>query len=334
MTVKTFRHRPPHQWTRVTIKVVPRMTDAVAAFLAGLTGSGVEIAAAGETGYEKVIGYLAAPENREPPLPAPEAKTAQLRSFLTDLRQFFQETPPLLSLDDIQEEDWGEEWKKNFTTFRITPRLLIKPSWETYTPGNQPPGAGEAVIELDPGLAFGTGHHASTRLALELLDSIYRAAEPRPARVLDVGTGTGILSMACALFGAREVTAVDKDLDAVATARDNIRRNGLEKIITISGEDIAGLVNSFDLIVANITHDILINLAPVIVRLLSTGQPGRQARLIISGILKGEQAESIKTTYGNRGLACTALETAEEWAALLFCRKADPGCRYISGLSL
>ena len=315
MPAQPFANRPPRTWTRITIQVAPAMTETVAAFLADLTGSGVEITSARADAAalpvdDQVIGYL-----------TPAESTAQFRRleiFLKDLAQFFPATAPaLIEQHDIQEEDWGEQWKKNFKTFRISPRLIIKPSWEIYRPRRAPKAGDEAVLELDPGLAFGTGHHASTSLALLLIDRLYSPGAAGPRRVLDIGTGTGILAMACALFGAREVLAVDNDPDAVTAARDNIRRNALDQRVTASLADIGGLDHPFDLIVANITHDILLQLAPSIVRLLAAGA----GRLILSGLLAGPQAESITLAYGRLGLALIASESAEEWTALQFALK-------------
>ena len=214
-----------------------------------------------------------------------------------------------MQLDTIREEDWGRIWKEHFKPLAITPRLVIKPTWESYKAS-----ANEAVIEMDPGLAFGTGHHASTRLALTLIDAIFSAG-PIPMRALDVGTGTGILAMGCALFGSNEVVAIDNDQDAVATATDNVTANRLEEIISVSSEDLADLDGSFDLICANITQDVLQQLAPDLVRHLAPG-----GRLVLAGILRGGQEKAIVRQYTGLGLALDRTTYEDEWAALMFHR--------------
>jgi ribosomal protein L11 methyltransferase len=169
---------------------------------------------------------------------------------------------------------------------------------------------------MDPGLAFGTGHHASTQLALLLLETLFQQYHYKIEKVLDVGTGSGILAMACGLFGAREIMAVDNDPEAVETAKQNIARNHLEDKVTASGQATASLEAGFDIVVANITHDTLAALAATLARLVI-----QNGFLVLSGILKGEQEDSMREIYTRLGLKLIKNLARDEWAALLFQKK-------------
>ncbi|MEJ2033133.1 MAG: 50S ribosomal protein L11 methyltransferase [Deltaproteobacteria bacterium] len=271
------------------------MTD----FLASLSGSGVEILPIGEAG-ERIIAYLA--EDDELSL-----KEALLREFLQSLPTPNGRPLPLLT-ERLLEEDWSRNWKSHFKPARLTRRLAIKPSWETYEPQE-----GEAVIELDPGMAFGTGLHASTRLALELIEDCLPPSVAESMLVLDVGTGTGILAMACSLLGASRVVAIDNDPDAVQAAIENVSRNRLQKIVEVSGRDLLETKGPFHLVIANIIHNTLVELAPMLCRLVAN-----RGSLILAGILQGEQEGSILATYRAFGFASTRILYREEWAAFLF----------------
>ena len=300
-------HRPAKTWLRITLIVAPEMTDAAGVYLAELTGQGVEINTSqsdSTTQTDRVIGYLLQEEIDE----NVQDRVDELDVFLKSLAANFPGSPlPARQLDTINEEDWGKSWKAYFKPLRITELLVIKPTWERYDAIGD-----EKVIEMDPGLAFGTGHHASTHLALTLIDDIFHT-DAKPERVLDVGTGTGILAMGCALFGAREVTAVDNDPDAVAAAQSNVAANNLDTIIRVGIDDVASLAGQYDVIIANITHDVLQLLAPDLVRLLVPG-----GRLVLAGILRDEQEGSIISIYTGRGLAHQKTTHEDEWAGLLF----------------
>jgi ribosomal protein L11 methyltransferase len=310
MTPPFPTHRQARTWLRITLTVAPELSDVVAGFLAVLTGRGVETSTGGSGAtipMARVIGYLPQDDNDKDL----GEQLTRIDLFIEALTKQFPDRPAFArQLDTIQEEDWGRNWKVHFKPLPITRRLVIKPTWERYEAG-----ADELVIEMDPGLAFGTGHHASTRLALTLIDEIFAAAGTKPARALDVGTGTGILAMGCALFGSREVIAIDNDPDAVAAAKDNVAANHLEKIVSVSGDDLASLDGPFDLISANITRDVLRELAPDLVRLLTPG-----GRLILAGILRNGQDEAIVRQYTGLGLVHDRTTTKDEWAALVFHR--------------
>lgn len=297
------------------------MTEAVAAYLANLSGSGVEISSSegdlindidNPAAFEKITTYISIdPSDSENETIS--KKINELKQFLANLPLIFTECPaPKFFTEMIMEEDWGKAWKSFFTSFQITPKLTIKPSWEKTKKQSQEDN-GEHIIEMDPGLAFGTGHHASTQMALLLLEELYQSRTMKLEKVLDVGTGSGILAMGCGLFGAINVLAIDNDPDAVETAKGNIIRNRLEDIITVSDQDIASIESGFNLIVANIIHDTLAEMAKLLTGLLAP-----KGYLILSGILKGDQENSIREIYTGQGLSFIEIMTKDEWAALQF----------------
>jgi ribosomal protein L11 methyltransferase len=297
------------------------MTEAVAAYLADLSGSGVEISSSegdlindidNPAAFEKITTYISIdPSDSENETIS--KKINELKQFLANLPLIFTECPaPKFFTEMIMEEDWGKAWKSFFTSFQITPKLTIKPSWEKTKKQSQEDN-GEHIIEMDPGLAFGTGHHASTQMALLLLEELYQSRTMKLEKVLDVGTGSGILAMGCGLFGAINVLAIDNDPDAVETAKGNIIRNRLEDIITVSDQDIASIESGFNLIVANIIHDTLAEMAKLLTGLLAP-----KGYLILSGILKGDQENSIREIYTGQGLSFIEIMTKDKWAALQF----------------
>ena len=321
MVTDPIKHRPVKTWQKISITVDSRMADAVAACLTDLTKTGLEIttlengrASTGKTFSTEIItGYISTGyQNSEQHVA--QKKIEEIRKFIVRLRRILPDSPlPILETEAIIEEDWGKKWKNFFTSFHITPTLVIKPSWEDIKELDKEDEAHKFVIEMDPGLAFGTGHHASTRLALLLLEEIFKPDAMKFKKALDVGTGSGILAMACGLFGAREILAIDNDPDALETAKQNIIRNHLENRVSVSDQNATSLEAGFDIIVANITHDILAELAQPLVNLINL-----YGFLVLSGILKGEQEHSIRETYAKLGLEFIKNLTQDEWVALKF----------------
>lgn len=295
-------------WLKVTIYGPDEAIDIAASFLADLTGSGVQTISENDAvenaKNQAAVGYLPVDDL------LPE-KQEEVRFFVNRLRTEFPVASEQIrhTSEPIEEEDWNRLWKTYFKPLRITDRLLIKPSWEEL-PDDL---ADLLVIELDPGLAFGTGHHASTQMALELLEEAVCPDRPGPPTVLDVGTGTGILAMACALYGAKSVLAIDNDPDAVTAAAANIRANALQSIITTSGKDLEQIAKRHDIVVANITADVLCRFASELTDRLAPG-----GTIVLSGILAGEQEEQTCTVYAEKGLRLYKRLRQGEWAALAF----------------
>ncbi|WP_320056147.1 50S ribosomal protein L11 methyltransferase [Desulfuromonas thiophila] len=191
--------------------------------------------------------------------------------------------PPLAALAPdarlIDGQDWAHGWKQHFTTLRIGRRLLVRPSWEAVTAGPE-----DALITLDPGMAFGTGSHETTFLCLEALADRFEL-QPVPRSLLDVGTGSGILAIAAAALGAERVLACDIDPQACATARDNAVINGVQDRVEVTAAPLEALPGGFDLVVANILAEENVRLAAELVNRLAPA-----GTLILSGILAEKQA--------------------------------------------
>jgi len=172
---------------------------------------------------------------------------------LAELDGFGLETGEIeLTRQELAEEDWADNWKKYFEPARITHDLTIVPSWTEYEAT-----AGEKIIKLDPGMAFGTGTHPTTKMSLFALEQVLRGGET----VLDVGTGSGVLSIASSILGAKDIYAYDLDEVAVRVAQENIELNpGMENIHVAPGDLLRGVEIEADVIVANILADILVHL--------------------------------------------------------------------------
>jgi ribosomal protein L11 methyltransferase len=212
----------------------------------------------------------------------------------------------------LDDTDWAEQWKQYYKPFRVGSRLVVKPSWEPYV--HQ---LGDLVLEIDPGMAFGTGTHETTALCLELLEG---AVSPG-AEVLDVGCGSGILAIAAARLGARSVEALDVDPIAVRTARENITRNGLDAAVSARElnllADSAAAPGPYDLIVANIIADVVIALAALAASRLRSG-----GTFLCSGIIQARAAD-VRAALAQAGLVVYADQDRGEWVALA-ARKGAP----------
>ena len=177
---------------------------------------------------------------------------ADLQARLAELTDFMDLGELKIGTTALAEEDWADNWKKYYEPARITHDLTIVPSWTDYEAT-----AGEMIIKLDPGMAFGTGTHPTTKMSLFALEQVLRGGET----VLDVGTGSGVLSIASSLLGAKEIFAYDLDDVAVRVAQENIELNpGMENIHVAAGDLLKGVEIEADVIVANILADILIHL--------------------------------------------------------------------------
>ena len=205
------------------------------------------------------------------------------------------------------DEDWRDSWKQHFTLLRVGKNLVIKPSWIEY---EERPG--DVVIDLDPGLAFGTGYHPTTYSCLEALEELIKPGH----LVLDVGTGSGILTIAAARLGAAHVTAVDIDGHAVRAARKNFRRTGISDLVSAESGSIPGAATqgrTYDVAVANISARGIRMVAPAIPDLLAPG-----GVFIASGVIV-DQHDEAHSAITDAGLVVDEIRQREDWLTIL-CR--------------
>jgi len=251
----------------------------------------------------RVLGYLPGGDWLEGSL-------AALRERLREMPRFGLTVEDGLTLRTVQDQDWECAWKQFFKPLRVGRRLVVKPSWEAYT--LRP---GDLVLELDPGMAFGTGAHPTTQLCLGALEEIVRPGE----RVLDFGTGSGILALAAARLGAASVVGLDIDPVAASAADLNVTGNGLRDRIRIQGGDLEALPGGdrFDGIVANILAGVILDSAD---RLAARCRPG--GWLVTSGIIDHRAAA---VAEGLRACGFVEIETRYqgEWVALVARRGAE-----------
>lgn len=208
-----------------------------------------------------------------------------------------------ITVSEVVEEEWATAWKQYYHPVRITRFLTIVPSWETYLPQDE----GEKIITLDPGMAFGTGTHPTTRLTLQALEIYLRGGES----VLDVGTGSGVLSIASKYLGAKEVMAFDLDEVAVRAAKENMQMNPIAKNVTVEANNLlSGINKKADIIVANILADIILLLIDDAWRLLKPS-----GTLIVSGIIE-EKKELVLAKMIARGFVVDQVLQQKDWVAI------------------
>ena len=204
----------------------------------------------------------------------------------------------------VKEEEWESTWRSHFTLLRIGRRLVIKPSWQEHTPH-----PAEAVVELDPGMAFGTGHHPTTRMCLEQME---RRVAPG-MWVLDVGTGSGILSIAAIKLGAGEAVALDIDGVALRSARGNFHANGVNrKVKAIRGTIPHAQVvpGSFDLVVANVTSKVIVDKAQHLADSLAP-----HGVLVASGIIQ-ERLDEVEAAFARVNEVILERQCDGDWITL------------------
>jgi ribosomal protein L11 methyltransferase len=298
------------RWTEITLTVPSPLAEDTAAFLVELTGCGVSI-------DNRAVDTFSLDSIEEGPsqtlrcyLPADTSPTetlAAIRAHLSLLPEKVGE--PTVSA--LEGEDWATSWKVHFKPVRIGRRLVIKPSWEEFTPR-----PGDLVIEIDPGMAFGTGTHHTTRLCLETLEDLadgvaeFSGTTPPLSSLLDVGTGSGVLAMAAALLLPARVHGIDIDAGAVTVAAGNIDANGLDGRITVDDTPLQQLAGPYDVVLANIIAEELVNLSDGLCRVTAPG-----GILVLSGIL-AERLSLVTERFTALGCTILAVRDSDEWRAV------------------
>lgn len=208
-----------------------------------------------------------------------------------------------LDTRSVNDRDWTDVWKKYFKPFHAGEHLVIKPSWEPYTASPE-----DLVIEIDPGMAFGSGTHETTGMCLSLLEDVIKGGE----EIIDVGTGSGILAIGAALLGAGHVLAVDIDPDAVKVAQENVIHNHVEQVVSVQQGNLLDRVSdTCDICVANIISDIIISFAAP---LMSHIRPG--GLFICSGIV-AQRSDEVMKALQDAGYEILRKVSRGEWTAFL-----------------
>ena len=248
-----------------------------------------------------VRGYVAADDPAAARVAVDEVRTA-----LGHLQAFALRPIGELETRVVHEEDWAEAWKEHFPVMRVGRRLVIRPTWRTHDAATD-----DVVISLDPGQAFGTGLHPTTRLCLAGIEAWADSSLLSDARVLDVGTGSGILAVAAALLGASYVLAIDKDPLAVEYAAANAAQNGMSEFIEARTATLPlAEPAQFHLVVANLIAGLLVDQAD---ELAKTVRPG--GRLLASGIYREREGE-VRRAFESAGLGVVGRSSDEDWVSL------------------
>ena len=232
-----------------------------------------------------------------------------LHRYLKSLQMMEPEIPRIqIETTPIPEQDWGKSWKRFFRPVQVTAKFVVKPPWSSIRlKRNQIP------IDITPGMAFGTGTHATTKLCIRALEETLKK---RALTVLDVGTGSGILSIAAARLGAKEVLGLDTDGVAVEMARENVGRNRVSDVVKIRKGSIGNIRKRFDLVVANLDLKSLKRMRwPLLRHLRSKGF------LILSGILEEEREKICRYYLETSVLKWTEVTQEGEWICLAFRKK-------------
>ncbi|MBE9547221.1 MAG: 50S ribosomal protein L11 methyltransferase [Proteobacteria bacterium] len=301
---------PKEKWIKITLSTPPELVDPLSNFITEMGAQGIfqeepDPATPDDfpkaTDREELVAYLPSDTHAED-------RITSLKAYLDSLSEVFPELDkPDLSTETVIDPGWGEQWKKYFKPLRISRDIVVKPTWERYTPTGR-----DIVIEIDPGMAFGTGQHPSTRMCVEALENILlKDRTIEKWRVLDVGTGTGILGISCAKLGAERVVCLDIDTKAVEIAAKNASINRVEDRVKIINEDVSMYDDTFDLIVANLTAKMLLTLRSHLISMLETG-----GYLVISGIIDQDR-KIIEDHFLTGDITLHSVITEKEWVCYL-----------------
>jgi ribosomal protein L11 methyltransferase len=304
--------KEPEKWIKIEISAHSDLMDALGNFLT-------------ETGAQGVFQESLTPQNTAADFPEPvieeilkayfpqdirsEKRIVAVQKYIDSLFEIFPGLEkPSFTTEIICDPNWGEQWKKYFKPIRVSNNIIVKPTWERYTPASR-----DIVIEIDPGMAFGTGQHASTRMCIEAIeDVIMKDRSIKEWKVLDVGCGTGILGITAAKMGAQDVICVDIDKKAIEIAGENATINNVKSSLRILNKNAATIDKPRNLIIANLTSKLLLTLRRHLVELLLP-----EGYLIISGIIE-QDAKNIEEQFSADPLTLHRIITEKEWVCFVF----------------
>jgi len=304
-------------WLELSIEVDQEAVEAVSEILSRAAAGGVSVEQPFSTEQEGLaaLPIAGAPVTIRAYLPAIDmtaanAAIAKVRERLGHLTAFDLRPIGELQIQEVHEEDWATAWKEHFPVMRLGRRIVIKPTWRDYDPEPD-----DVIIALDPGMAFGTGLHPTTRLCLVGLERWSDEGIVEGATTFDVGSGSGILALGAALLGAGPVRAVDTDPIAVESTLENAARNG----VTISAGQGSLPIDEgpFDLVFANLVASLLVQLATELAATVRPGDgtPGSGGRLLASGIFIDREPE-VRRAFAAAGLRVVKRDQETDWVAL------------------
>ena len=313
------------KWTEVLIKVDPQAVEAVTDILYGLGAQGVAIdepvdvqklredelywdyidekLLENDTEETKIMAYFSEEETNLP------EKIAVIKEKIRNLTEFgLSIGSGTVELSNVNQEDWESAWKQYFKPVHVTDRIVVKPEWEEYSPQE-----GEIVIEIDPGMAFGTGTHETTSMCINQIEKNLKSGDT----VIDIGSGSGILSMAAVLLGAEKATGVDLDPVAVRVALENVELNNLQDKIEILHGNLTDVIREkADIVVANIMADIILILLEDVRAFIKD-----DGLFISSGIIQEKRA-AVEARLLEKNFSIVEVETKGEWCAITAQKKS------------
>ena len=295
------------KWLELSIRTPPEFVEPLSQIFHRYGHGGVAVEEAG--GFNPDEGESQPPQSEvvvRTYLPV-DSTTDDRRSKIDLGVQLVRHVAPISRLDErvIDEEDWQESWKQHFDVLHIGRRVVICPTWREYEAGPS-----DIVVYLDPGMAFGTGHHPTTRMCLEALEAVVIPG----CRVLDVGCGSGILAIAAAKMGAQNVICMEIDETAARVAAENVRHNGVEDKIRVFHGTLPATQaekGGFDFVLANISANVLSDLAVELAGAIRSG-----GGAIVSGII-GERRDAVVAELGKAGLIVASESVDEDWIMLI-----------------
>lgn len=299
-------------WLELSVEADVEAVEAVSEILGRVASGGTSV----EPAFELIDEGLGARVDPTRPatvrgyVPALDDATVSqavddTRAALGHLRAFDLRPVGELTTRVVHESDWAEAWKVHFPVLRVGRRLVIRPTWRRHRRS-----ADDVVLALDPGMAFGTGLHPTTRLCLAALEGLADRGRLTGARVLDVGCGSGILSIAAAKLGAARVVGVDTDPISITATAANARRNRLVRRLKVRAGSVPSGEAPFDVVLANLVASVLIALAEPLAGELRPG-----GTLLASGIFV-DREDAVREAFEGVGLTVRARHAEGEWLAL------------------
>lgn len=296
---------PTGGWVELSLIVSDEAVDAVSEVFRGngVAGIAIEPSARANSdegtspgqGPSRVLAYL--PSNQ-----GIEGRARKIEEDLWHLKAFDLAPMSRMSRRLIDEQDWANAWKEHFYPVRIGKRIVVKPTWREFEKRDD-----DVVLELDPGMAFGTGLHPTTRMMLEALEECVRPG----MTILDLGTGSGILAIATVKLAAAKVLALDVDEQAVTVASQNVRTNAVEAMVEVRQGSVDTAAYGFDIIAANIVATVIADLAPEFRRVMHAN-----SILIVSGIIR-DRLQLVEEAFAHHGLARLQSSESGDWLCLI-----------------